>query len=257
MYETVCYQKSFLKQVIVRFDFVAPIPGIEKALPQKLGTVFSENFPILEPRDAVEHQVEIAVVGGEPKHRQKSFKEWVFFGKNREKQLSFSSSYLFVVHTVYSTYEEMKATVVAVVSSLEQAYPDTRVSRFGLRYVNNIEIDGVAPVTGWGEYITPNLIATIPFFDPDNLARLVSISEVRCGELNLRFQFGMPNPDFPSPMKRPSFILDLDAYIQTAHEIPVALQHMEKAHGCIQNLFEQSITNKLRERMGVKATVQQ
>jgi uncharacterized protein (TIGR04255 family) len=255
MYEAVCYQKSFLKQVIVRFDFVAPIPGIEKALPQKLGTVFSDHFPILEPRDAITHEVEILAASGEPKHRQKAFKEWVFFGKNREKQLSFSSSYLFVVHTVYSTYEGMKTTVSAVISSLQQTYPDTRISRFGLRYINNIEIDGVAPVTGWGEYIAPNLIATIPFFEPDNLARLVSISEVRCGELNLRFQFGMPNPDFPSPIKRPSFILDLDAYIQTAHEIPVALQYMENAHGCIQHLFEKSITDNLRGRMGVKAAV--
>jgi uncharacterized protein (TIGR04255 family) len=75
---------------------------------------------------------------------------------------------------------------------------------------------------------------------------------MKCGELDLRFQYGLPNPDYPSPLKRPSFVMDLDAYIQAAHELQVSLQHTDRAHQCIQSLFEKSITDKLREKMNVR-----
>jgi hypothetical protein len=52
----------------------------------------------------------------------------------------------------------------------------------------------------------------------------------------------MPNPDYPALIKRPLFVLDFDAYVQTAHELRESLHYMEQAHTCIQGLFEESIT---------------
>jgi uncharacterized protein (TIGR04255 family) len=156
---------------------------------------------------------------------------------------------MFVVYNVYKTFEDLRETVSAVVEAIGSNFPDSAVGRFGLRYINNIELEGLTPVTGWDGYISPALVCATPFFDSEKPTRLVHIAEMKCGDLDLRFQFGMPNPDYPALMKRSSFVLDFDAYIQTAHEPSTTLQHMDQAHECIQNLFEQSITDRLRGRM--------
>jgi uncharacterized protein (TIGR04255 family) len=65
----------------------------------------------------------------------------------------------------------------------------------------------------------------------------------------------MPNPDYPAIIKRPVFVLDLDAYVQMAHDLAESLQYMEEAHTRIQDLFERSITQQLRERMNVRPPV--
>jgi len=249
MYEGICYEKTFLSQVVARFDFVSPIPGIEKVLPPQLSKTLSEHFPIVEPQEVISYELQFGSGGAQ--QRQTPFKQWNFFGREREKQLVLASQFVFVVYTAYASYEDMRANVAAVAAALGKTYPDTSVGRFGLRYINNIEVEGLTPVTSWDEYITPVLVGATSFFQSEKLTRLVHIAEMKCGDLDLRFQFGMPNPDYPAPMKRPSFVLDFDSYIQTAHELPKSLQYMEQAHECIQGLFERSITDKLRERMNV------
>jgi uncharacterized protein (TIGR04255 family) len=49
-------------------------------------------------------------------------------------------------------------------------------------------------------------------------------------------------------------VLDIDAYAQNAHALSESLQHMDHAHELIQDLFEKSIKDKLRERMNAKST---
>jgi uncharacterized protein (TIGR04255 family) len=94
----------------------------------------------------------------------------------------------------------------------------------------------------------------VAFFpQPRQLTRLIQVAELKYDDLDMRFQFGMPNPDYPAMMKRPQFVLDLDAYVQTAHDLGDSLQYMEQAHGLIQGLFERSITDQLRERMNARS----
>jgi hypothetical protein len=53
MYDVICYEKPFLKEVIARIDFVAHLPAIDKALSPKLATLLSKQFPVSEPVDAL------------------------------------------------------------------------------------------------------------------------------------------------------------------------------------------------------------
>ena len=251
MYEEVRYAKPFLKQVVARIDFLVPLEGVQDTLTPKLAKILSELFPIVEPTDAVEHQVQLQI-GSDPVHTKKTFKQWNFFGIEREKQLSLTRSFVVLSKNIYTTYEDLKGDYAAVVGALETFFPEARVGRFGLRYINNIEIEGLDPVAGWNEYVTPAFLGTFSFFESRQLTRLVQIAELKCGELDLKFQFGIPNPDYPAPIKRPMFVLDLDAYIRTAHEFSASVLHIDQAHRCIQELFEQSITDRLREQMNVK-----
>jgi hypothetical protein len=53
MHEDIRYEKHFLKEVIVRIDFVAPLDELTKSLPQKVAKVASQQFPIVEPTEGL------------------------------------------------------------------------------------------------------------------------------------------------------------------------------------------------------------
>jgi uncharacterized protein (TIGR04255 family) len=252
MYDELCYEKPFLKEVIARIDFFAPLEEVNKGLSSKLTKVLSARFPISEPHEAVSQELQLTGEGVQ--HRQTRLKQWIFFGKEREKQLSLAAPWVFVTYSRYTTFEDMKEQFATVVDAVEKAFPDAKAGRFGLRYINIIEISGLASPTDWSAYIAPDLLKTVAFFTrPQQLTRLIQVAELKYDDIAMRFQFGMPNPDYPAMIKRPQFVLDLDAYVQTAHDLGDSLQHMEQAHGLIQDLFERSITDQLRERMNAKS----
>jgi uncharacterized protein (TIGR04255 family) len=246
-----CYKKPFLKQVIARVDFVAPIVDLEKNLPLKLGKVASAHFPISEPMEGIAKEFRFDPRGVQ--ETQKPYKQWSFFGKVREKELTISSAFMNLVYTRYTTYEDMKEHFSIVVDEIADEFPDVRVARFGLRFINVIENINLTSPTAWNVYISKDLLGSHEFFaEFPPLTRLVHVAELKEGEIDLRFQYGMPNPDYPAVMKRPVFILDLDAYVSTAHDLKESPRYIEQAHKLIQNLFERSITEKLRARMDAK-----
>lgn len=59
----------------------------------------------------------------------------------------------------------------------------------------------------------------------------------------------MPNPDYPSIIRKKSFILDFDAYLSGEQEISKMPDQVNKYHEKIEQLFENSIKNDLREKM--------
>lgn len=254
MYEAVCYDKPFLTQVIVRIDFLAASDMLQKSVPSKLAGVISERFPIVEPTVALAQELRVEVGKG-VKQSQSSFKQWNFYGKEREKQLALAPSFVFAAFTRYTTYESLKSDFLSVMAGIEASLPDLRAGRFGLRYINSVDIENVNPITIWNDLISPDLLGITAFSTrAEHLTRLLHLVELKYDELNVRFQFGMPNPDYPAVIKRAQFVLDLDAYVQTAHELKESSRYMDDAHQHIQDLFEKSITSNLRERMRVRPT---
>ncbi len=248
MYDEVCYKNNFLKEVIARIDFVVPLEGLEKSIPPKLANNISVHFPISEPTDAIAQELQIGPENVQS--RKTHLKHWNFYGKEREKQLSLGTPFIFASYKRYRTYEDMKETFGTAVDALKKTFPDTRAARFGLRYINSIEIPGLNNFASWNDYITAGLLGTLEFFNqPEHLTRLIHICETKYDDMNMRFQFGMPNPDYPAVMKRLQFVLDFDAYIQSAHDLSESLQYMDQGHEMIQALFEKCITDELRSRM--------
>jgi uncharacterized protein (TIGR04255 family) len=251
MYEDICYDKPFLRQVIARIDFITALEGVDKSLPQKLASDLARNFPIPEPADNIARHLEVTAKGVQQSETR--FKQWNFFGREREKHLAIAPTFTFISYQRYTTFENMQAQFGDVTGSLLRAFPDITVGRFGLRYINVIEDIQLPDPTRWEGYIAPKLLESRRFFDAnERLTRLMHASELKFGDVDLNFQFGMPNPDHPAVIRRPQYVLDLDAYVQTAHSPAESLKYMEQAHGYIQKLFESSITDQLRERMHVR-----
>lgn len=250
MYDQVCYQKSFLKQVIVKVDFASPLVEIQKGVPTKLLNTIIKTFPIIEPAEMLAH--ELSINGDSVQSKQTMIKQWNYFTKDRSSQLTLSSESIFVLYVSYKSFEETKEQFAVVIDALSKAFQDTKSSRFGLRYINEIDLPLEDP-TKWLEYINPQLLSNREFFDEnDTLTRLINIAELQYDDINVRFQFGIPNPDYPAPVKRPLFVLDLDASVSQAHDLTEVLPYMEVAHQRIQTIYERSITNELRGKMDVR-----
>lgn len=247
MYEQVCYGKSFLKQVIARIDFAAPLEKLDKGPPTRFVTPIAKDFPIIEPLEVLMNEVNVNNDG--VAHRQVTERQWNYFSRERDRQLTLSPSVAFIQYRKYTTYEETKEQFGLLVDTLGTVFPGTMVARFGLRYVNNIE-GLVEDATQWKDYINDDLVAARDVFAAEDvLTRIVSITELKYGPVSVRFQYGMPNPDFPAPIKRPMFVIDIDASVSEAHDLGQTMAYMDEAHGRVQSLFERSIKKALREKM--------
>ncbi len=248
MYEQVCYRKSFLKEVIAKVDFASPIEKLEKGVPSALVNAIVKQFPIVEPAEVL--MQEFALEGNTLANKKNTAtKQWNYFSKDRGQQLTLASQSFFLQYRQYTNFEETKDHFVAAIDAIDAAFPGTMASRFGLRYINKIDVQLDDP-TSWGGYIDEMLLSGRTFYgDSDVLTRLVSIAELKYGDIGVRFQFGMPNPDYPAPVKRPLFVLDLDASISQAHNLSETVHYMDEAHQRIQEIFERSITQALREKM--------
>ena len=97
MYEQICYQKSYLKQVIAKVDFASPLSQIQNGVPTKLLNTIIENFSIVEPGELLNH--ELSIEGESFQSKQTMMKQWNYFSKDRSRQLTLSAESIFVVYT--------------------------------------------------------------------------------------------------------------------------------------------------------------
>jgi len=247
VYESVCYRKPFLKEVIVRVDLASTISAIDQVLPPKIANVALNHFPITEPKKVLEQSLQIGPA--EFRHSKSEVTQWHYYGKNREKRLAIASASLLATYSKYTSYEDLKEDFLAVLRVFFETYPDARASRVGLRYINNIEIPSTNPFS-WAQYIAPAMLGLLDFFqEREHLTRIFHIVEFRFEDLNVKFQFGLPNPEFPSVIKSPIFVLDLDGYVQGSQDFSEIGINIDLAHTRIQKLFEESVTEELRRVM--------
>lgn len=248
MYEQVCYDNAYLKEVVVRVDFATPLATLGKTLPPKVGNVALKRFPVSEPRQALSQELQIS--SREVKHTREEFTEWNYYGREREKRLTLAPSCVFASYSRYQTFEILKADFLAILNAVFEAYPDTQGGRMGLRYINQFEHLDADALT-WDKYVDGRLLGLFDRFrsERETITRVFHIVEFKYDDLQVKFQFGAPNPDFPAGIRRPVFVLDIDAYVQGLQDLKEIEANIERGHEKIQALFEQSITNELRSAM--------
>jgi uncharacterized protein (TIGR04255 family) len=249
--EDICYKRNFLTEVIVRVDFLNPLHETEKQLPKKIAQEAGRNFPIPDPKTSFAKEFQLSEIGVR-ETLSKQMKEWHFHGKNRDKTLAITPLFLFITYKNYTSFETLQTEFANIFSKLLEVTKEIQARRFGVRYINNIRIKERDPLD-WEKYLNSNLLQTINF--PKNkktIARAFNVLELNYTEFNLRFQFGLHNPDFPAPIKQKVFVLDFDAYYEGVQEYEEILRNLEKYHSEIQEMFEMSITDNLRQIMDEK-----
>ena len=241
------YKKPFLNKVIARVDYTANYNLPQKGLPKKVSDEILRLFPISEPREVIAKQVHITDQG--IKGKQNKQHHLLFHGKSREKTLCITPEFLYIEINKYETYEKLKDEFILIVDKLS-GKEDFSAKRFGLRYINRIVLNDNS-FFNWDEYLNPELLSMFNVSENNNLlSRAFSnvVQQFNSGML-LNFQYGMHNPDFPSRIRQKLFILDYDAYFQGLISCDEVKDHIDLAHESIENLYEKSITQNLRELM--------
>jgi uncharacterized protein (TIGR04255 family) len=249
MYQDVCYERSFLKDVIVRVDFSSPLDTLTKKIPPSVGSAVLARFPISEPKKVLAQKLKLSAE--KISTGKQEFTEWNYYGREREKRLVIAPMSAFVTYSRYSTYEALKDDFFSVLSSLFEVFPNMGIGRTGLRYINHI-VPPIPDPFEWHEYIDGRLLGLFSrFTDRQSVNRLFNIAEFKYEDLQIKFQFGAPNPDFPAAIRRALFILDIDGYVHGLQDLSEVSRNIDRAHERIQTLFEESVTDRLREVMHV------
>lgn len=242
-----CYKKPFLDKVVMKIDFASNFNLPQKGLPKKISEEILKHFPIPEPREITAKHIHISDHG--TSEQQNKQNHLFFHGRDREKTLCITSEFLYIEITKYKKYEELRDIFLPLLDQLAEK-EDFSIKRLGLRYINQIKINTGSPFE-WNEYLNPNLLNIFDVPDTkDYLSRAFSniVQQFDNGML-LNFQYGMHNPDFPSKIRQKLFILDYDVYIQGLIGRDEVKTYIDSGHEKIEELFEKSITQSLRNLM--------
>ncbi len=245
------YRKNFLSQVIARIDFADSLDLPSKGPEEDVRDFFKKNFPVAERKVNIHKQVTFHL-DGEPEEKKSEVREWHFFSKSRHKKLVLSDRFMLVEYSKYNTFDTLKTDFLSASNLLFDTYDNLQVERFGLRYVDKIELDE-EDQTDWKKYLSSNLLSIFKLADEEEkIARAFHLLEIlHDDESRLRFQYGMPNPDFPSRIKRKLFVLDWDLYCTLILDKPDVEKFLDIFHSRAKSAFEEVITDDLRNEMGV------
>lgn len=243
------YKKTFLDQVIARVDFASDLP-VKESLPDSLAREVVKRFPISEPKKAYLGEVHLDKGGDISAQKIDARTEWNFHGKEREKSLCITSSWMWVTYKKYQSFTMLRDDFLGVLSEFFKVYGEAVViKRLGLRYINRFNLSEGDP-TDWGGFFEPNMLP-IPKIvkDRKTLSRSFHTVEMNYGDERLKVQYGMHNPDFPATIRSREFVLDLDAFFEGIQDETEVKTNLEKFHNHIKEVFEESITNNLRQEM--------
>jgi uncharacterized protein (TIGR04255 family) len=243
------YKRNFLVQVIARIDFGAPIPISPSGPPAKVIALLKKQFPIPEPRKVTERTIALGDSGASEVSHEKQ--EWLYHGKDREKTCHIADECMLIEYKKYHSYDQLRSEFLAIVNALFDAFDNLQVKRLGLRYIDKIEVDEKDP-TDWSTYLSPNLLGSFNLADDrKTIARVFNVIEFNYGDYNLRFQYGMLNPDYPAPIRKKVFTLDWDAYCTLLLSKEEIAQNLERFRTKLKVAFEEVITDGARKKMGV------
>lgn len=226
---------NFLKQVILRLDFLGEIKRSQQVL-DDIKRAVSDILPEFETRDMV--TVEMTIDQAQKTTKEKRFKSFFFRNNITDNSLVLEPSAIIIDFKKYNNYEEFKGVVQKVIQNLGEQSPSIKVSRTGLRYINQIIIDEGDPFD-WTELIKEPLVCSLDFVEErSELSRSVGVIELNKSDYYVRFQYGWFNSEYPNPIAKKEFLLDYDCYSKNEIDISSIISQINILHEEIKNLFD-------------------
>lgn len=244
--ENICYKRNFISEALAKVEFLNPILELDTTLPKEFSDSIAKLFPIAESKEINNNNVTITDSGVQS--NVEKIIEWTFWNKDRSRRISLSRNSLLLVQNKYESYDSFAYEFLTAFDALCITYKELIFRRFGVRYINNIKLLEKNPLE-WNDYINEKLIASINIpEDSSHISRTFHNLEMNYDNFNLRFNFGIHNPDYPAIIKQKVFILDMDAYHTGVQNKDDIISSLPEFHNKIQELFEFSITYELREK---------
>ena len=246
--DCISYNNNFLKEVIARVDFKEEIASIRDELPETLKEEFLSLLPVSEERQRFSTEVKISAKQ-QAINTSKVSKEWLFHSIGRKTTAKLNSNFIALIYEKYETFEILKEQFLHVLKSLYHSCEDLLGGRFGLRYINEIQVENGDPLD-LSKFLNKNLLYPIKKFPEHNkLSRLFHNSELNFGDHKMKIKFGIFNPDYPAIIKKKTYILDFDMFILDDLTYSDIETRLDSFHSKIQSTFEIFITDNLRRVM--------
>lgn len=244
-YDPICYKKNYLAEVVARIDFAQPANSLSTpALPKSIRDVITKRYAIFESSKGMRQGIEISDTG--VKTQNEEFHQWTFSGSEREKTIIINKDSITVSLKKYVDWKEFKLDVFEPIQSIVACESQAYIARTGLRFVNIFD-DLLQNKGQVSNYFSKMLASPIAYLDiGEHCSRSFLVTEYLHNEVKLRMQTGMYNPDYPAKIKKLDFIVDLDAYVDTPHAFSEVDSFLDDLHQKIQNHFESSITQELK-----------
>lgn len=236
------YKRTFLKQVLVRVDFQNSLANYEKGLIPSVPKSISSAFPnfVEDKLNLLNIEVKKPIPYMIPEQRIL----WTYYAKDTKKHTRIEPTDFYIQYDEYDSFENLKSDLRLVLESLKKGYGELNITRIGLRYIDEIEIKGEDDIYDWKKYLNPKLYSAISLPTQKErrfISRAFSNLEFNYGNHNLILKYGMFNPDYPSPIKKKSFILDSDAYKRDNIPSEDSYDILDELHNRISNFFEKRL----------------
>ena len=206
------YKHNYITNVVFRIDFPKILDLDLKEPTAEFQKIIIDKFPIVKELNLGTVQVKLGKDDAETTHEKEL--AWQFLNVKEDKKVFIASNHIFIeyLNKSYINFEEFSADIELVLNAVMELYPVKIAERIGLRYINQIEIKDDNNAFDWSNLINPKLYELTQDFtsDKDKILRSMHLLEIEENGHNLKFQFGLFNSDYSSPIRRKEFALDYD-----------------------------------------------
>lgn len=155
--------------------------------------------------------------------------------------------------THYVGWEDFAAELRRLLDLVGRVGGPTEISRFGLRYVDEIVIDGVTTIDAWAGLLADNLLG-----DDESLARdprtvlTAQRTTLRIGEDFVNVRHGFTHGQDANGALGSVYVIDTDIYTEQAQPLDIdqLMERAERYHGWMTNIFGRSLTAAGIDRLG-------
>jgi uncharacterized protein (TIGR04255 family) len=247
------YQKTFLKQVILRLDFNRIAVLLTDAeTPFTLD--MRAKYPDVTSTAATQVQVVMGPSGMAHVGQQGAGWLRVHKAQGAARSVTLAPDWVAIEYGegAYQHFNELQEQVAFILGSFRGRFGQQQFTRIGLRYVNEI----TRPQGGaldWDGLINPNLVTSVKAGLVDDLRMVRSVHHLvaQRDDVSVILNYGISNPDYPNPVARRQFVLDLDCYVSGLVESAEAEQRISDINKLAEDMFEHSIEEGLRNIMGI------
>jgi uncharacterized protein (TIGR04255 family) len=246
------YQSTFLSQVILRLDY-----GRLVALQIDRESPFTQDmrarYPVVKSSQATQLSV---TMGAQGMNVGQQGSGWMrsHATENAQRTVTLAPDFLAIEYGAgqYRDFAEFREQAAFVLQTFRKHFGAVQFNRIGLRYVNEITLNDGGPLD-WDGLINSALVTSVKAGMVNGLRMTRSIHQLIAikDDITVILNYGINNPDYPNPVARRQFILDLDCYISGLIESSDLERRISDVNTLTEVLFEHSIEDGLRSKMGI------
>ena len=203
------------------------------------------------PRSSLEQQIGFAVGPGGAANMPAQPQYWRFRGLEDSWSVALGREFVSLETTKYERFESFRERLLPVLSGLEGLGVRVR-ERLGLRYVNEIRHEDAHKPADWTPFVEPKLLGMVGGPElGENVIHAVTDIRLRDDEDVMVLRHGYVGPQDDN--ERSFYLLDIDTFDErpTSFDRQQTTGQIERFHEKADSVWESSITDKLREHLGV------